>query len=120
MTFFEEIQEKLNRLVDSIEQYGRRLEEVVGSFFLAFVEFLEKTREWIVDVTTRLKNYLIRLTNAVAHLLWALLKLSLFYLPTIISIVVLFFYPSWWLIGLAIVWFLFVTGIGLTGRLRVP
>jgi len=120
MNIFSGIARGLEAMVEGMSRFAQTLDSIVSRFFQGLVEFFERASRWIVETTIRIKNYLIRLADAIRRCLWALFKLALFYLPTIVSVVVFYFFPhQWGWLAFALFWFLFITGVGLTyGRNR--
>lgn len=120
MNIFTGIARGLEAMIEGVSRFAQTLDSIVSGFFHGLVEFLERASRWIVDTTIRIKNYLIRLIDAIGRCIWALFKLTLFYLPSILSLVVFYLFPhQWGWLAFALFWFLFITGVGLTyGRNR--
>jgi hypothetical protein len=78
------LQQFLDNVIRSIERFGERVERLVASFFSGVLEFLERAYKWIVALTARIKDYLIRFSKAIGKLSFALFKLSVFYLPSVV------------------------------------
>lgn len=110
----ENLQRFLNDLVDGIERFGKTIESFFSLLLNGVLNFLESAYRWITDTIKRIREYLVRLFMALANLSVALFKLSLFYIPCLIFIAVYFFTRSGGWIIAAVVWFLFITAIGLT------
>ncbi len=91
MNIFRGIAEGLEAMMRGLSAFARSVGHVVSSFFHGLVEFVERMCRWIADTTVRIKNYLIRLAKALGQTIWALCKLSLFYVPALICLVVFLF-----------------------------
>lgn len=109
----------LGQALDALTRFmvdaAKALEELVGQFFKALLQFLDDAQLWVHETFERIRDYLTHFLPALAYFAFALVKLSLFYLPTFACLVAYFaLYPSiiWVLFGL--LWFIFITGIGLT------
>ena len=98
------------RFVSSLEDMGKRVEEFFGSFFEGVLTFIEKIQQWIKVTITRIKEYLTRFFRAFGRLLEYSFKLSLFYIPGVILLIV--GSPSTILIG--VIYMFLITAIGLT------
>lgn len=101
--------------VEGIERFRKRIEYLVSALLTGVLRFLDRTYKWIVTVTKRIANYLQRLFEAIIKLFFALFKLLLFYIPSVILAILSTIYkPSkYFLIG-AIIWAILITAIGLT------
>ena len=117
---FRRLQELLDALVAGIEAFARGVNEAVGRFFTGLVEFVESVYSWCVATIRRIKEYLVRFFTALGNLLWALFKLSLFYVPSILGIIVFWLGGHWGFLVAAIAWGLFITGVGLTYGRKPP
>lgn len=107
--------ESLEALTHFMVDAAKAVEELVGQFFRALLQFLEDAQQWVHETFERIYDYLTHFLPALAYFAFALVKLSLFYIPTFACLVAHFaIYPSFIWIVLGLLWFIFITGIGLT------
>jgi hypothetical protein len=114
------LQRFLDDFIRGIERFGKKIESFVSLLVTGLVEFIEKVYRWLVDITIRIKNYLIRLFTAVRSLAVASFKLMLFYVPSVILLIVSYHFEwaTGWIVGAGL-WFVFITAVALTcGRRR--
>jgi ABC-type proline/glycine betaine transport system permease subunit len=111
MDIFSGIANGLEAMVKGLSNFTQEVEHVLSGLINA----IERAYRWTVDITIRVKKYLIRLIDALVRCICALLKLILFYVPTIVCVIIFANYPNkWgWLI-FAILWFLLITAVSLT------
>ena len=104
----------LENIVETLEKFAGRIEFLVGKMFEGVLNFLESARDWAIRIARRIGDYLVRFFRVIVELLVALVKLSLFYIPSVIFILIGYVQGSsgWYLAG--VIWGLLVTGIGLT------
>jgi hypothetical protein len=107
--FLNALTDRLNSFVATLARYTPRVE----SMFKGLLLFTERAQRWVVETTIRVKEYLRTLGKVLGSLCLALLKLSLFYVPSLL-LVMFFGFKHWMPLLLALFWALFVTAIGLT------
>ncbi len=115
----------LGRVIESFMRFvidsHRGIENIGGRFFNGLLQFLEDAQDWIHHTFDSIKEYLACFFPALIGLVWSLIKLSLFYMPTIVCLTIYFCTNvsiKWVFAGL--IWSLFMTGIGLTYGKRQP
>jgi hypothetical protein len=110
------VQEFLDDLIASIENFRAKVERLIADFLTGILEFLEESYKWVAEVTRRVADYLERFFTAAGKLTIALLKLSAFYIPSFLLIFIAIVDESFFWLFLAICWFALITLIGLTYR----
>jgi ABC-type proline/glycine betaine transport system permease subunit len=79
-------------------------------FFDRPLEFIEAVYQWIAKSVKAIIEYLGKLFSALFNLSAALLELSLFYIPSLILLLIYLFInkSAWWIAGSAF-WFILIT-----------
>jgi hypothetical protein len=109
------IQQFLENMVTGLVRFSSAVEKIVSNFFHGLLKFLENTYNWLLNTAKRIADYLLRFFPALGNVLFALVKLCLFYVPSLICVVVyiaIHRHIGWPIAGG--VWALFITGVGLT------
>jgi hypothetical protein len=109
------LQQFLENMVAALTRFANAVERVVSNFFQGLLCFLENTYNWLLNTAKRITDYLCRFFPALGNVIFALVKLSLFYVPSLVCAGVYFSVNNHigWLIGGG-TWALFITGVGLT------
>lgn len=117
----QEIDNFLTRIIALIETAAKTIEAIVTSLFEGLLKLLERTYHLVVDLALRIRDGLLRLTKAIGKLLFASIKLSVLYSPSL-----LFFRGGYWEV-FGILWFLLVIvlslsnkGAGVNGAVQCP
>lgn len=101
-----------SRLLAGLLRFARTVERIVLQLLSGLLTILDATYKWLVSVARRIVEYLGELIPALWNVLTALLKLGLFYAPSILFIVVRPGGTEGW--AVALIWAGFITAIGLT------
>lgn len=103
----------MDEFIQALEDAAKEIERFFGLLFTGLLDILERAYQWLVAVANRVGSYLARLFTAIEKLLIALFKLSLFYVPGIIAILVgILGEIVWWLV-VGVAWIVLITIIGL-------
>lgn len=97
-------------LLRGLEILSQKLEKLFNYFFEGLLDYLEKVQKWLKNKFNIIKNYLEKLFIVLWKVLINLFKLSLFYIPSIILILI----GNSTTITIAIIYFVIITLIGLT------
>ena len=117
MSLFTGLARSLEAFAKRMSQFAHTLDCFISRFFGRIVDFLERTAIWLLDMAVRIRDYLVRVTNALRKITRAFVRIGWYYLPSIIAVIVFFINTDLWGCAVfAVVWFLFITGIGLTYR----
>jgi hypothetical protein len=110
--------DKFAQFVDSfvaaMEGFGREVESVAARFLEAILRFLDDARRWIERVVRRIIEYAAKFLPALGRLAWSLFKLSLFYFPSLVALILGVSGPSGIWLFTAIAYAAFITAIGLS------
>lgn len=106
-------QEFLEGVIATIELAGKKLEALASTLLSGLLDFLERALEWIVRVCERIVEYLKKLLPVLGRLISALFKLSLFYLPGVILVIIGLAKNNNTCIVLGVIWVFLITAIGL-------
>lgn len=108
----------LENLIAALAEFKRRLFNGFAAFVKGVVELLEALYNWFVEVVQAIWEYLVRFFVALVNLLWVLVQLFLFYVPSIGMGGYYYFVAGahlGWLVG-CIIWAIIVTLAGLFYR----
>lgn len=116
LSLVDRVQKSLERAVAILEAAASNLERLTDAVLQAFLQYLDRTYQWLVKAVKYVKEYLIRAGKALGRLVLVEFKLFLFYLPGVICLLI--YFPSKWSILLIIgcVWILLITALVITSR----
>ncbi len=108
------IQQFLEGMVAALSRFAAAVESTTARLFAALLQFVEDVADWLLRVAKAIADYLRRFFTALVKVVFALGKLSLFYVPSVVCVLwSISFSGGAVAILVAIGWALFVTGIGL-------
>jgi hypothetical protein len=110
--------ELIRDMVDALQNTHRKLAEAVSDFLEALLEFINAAYIWLSEAATAIWNYLTTLFTQLIELGFALLKVSLFYIPSIAMFTIYISGNSVLWLFLAIIWFVLITSIALFYKKR--
>lgn len=105
------VEEILDDFISAMNNFADAANRAATRMLDGLLAFLEAVRDWLVKAINNTIRYLVRFTKVFAQLSWALFRLALFYVPSLVL-----FYFDWWITG--ILWATFVTIIAFTYRNR--
>jgi hypothetical protein len=98
----------------AIEKMAENLQKFCGEFLESIVIFIKDATNWLEETGKIISEYLNRFFIAFSKLLYALGKISLFYLPSLFFLLISIVVKSWFFFLLTVGWAVVVTMIGLT------
>ena len=100
----------LSRIITFIEAAAKTIEAIGTSFLEGLLKLLEDTYHLVLHLVLRIRDGLLRLTKAIGKLLFASIKLSALYSPSL-----LFFRGGYWEV-FGTLWFLLAIMLGLSNK----
>lgn len=116
MNFLKNILEFLEDVVSFLREVKNGMVEGVTRFFEFIVEKIEAAYNFIVRMIKSIIDYLTRFFTAVWKLFIVLVQLSLFYIPSLVFVIIWLCTGSGFWLFLCIVWAIAITAIGLFYR----
>ena len=120
----ESLAEFLERILARLRSFAAMLEELASKFLQGVLDFLDACVKYLEKKVRTIIDYLSKLFPALGRIARASVLLSLFYIPSVVAVVVAFS-PGYasrpvgrfigWL-GFAVLWALLITAIGLGSR----
>lgn len=109
-----ELQRFLDDMIVALTRFAGAVDRTVSQLLSGLLRFLDAAYNWLAKIAERIANYLARFFPALANVLFALVKLALFYIPALLCFAwyALGGGKGWVIIGMA--WAVFITLIGLT------
>jgi hypothetical protein len=105
-------------MADALQDTHRRLAEAVSDFLEALLEFINAAYIWLSEAATAIWNYLTTLFSQLIELGLALLKVGLFYIPSIAMFTIYISGSSILWLFFAVIWFVLITAIALFYKKR--
>ena len=100
------MQTLLDNLVATLERFGKRIQDAFLVLWEALLARIEEFAAVARNFALRIKSFIAQLFHTLSHLMIVLAKLSLFYLPGLLALLL-----DWR--GFAIFWLVLVTAMGL-------
>lgn len=105
--------EFIEDIVSALQDTHRRISEAIGDFLDALLAFISAAYVWLSEVATTIWDYLTTLFSGLLELGIALLKVSLFYIPSVVMFTIYLSTTSMFSLLIAVAWFMMITSIAL-------
>ena len=104
----------MDRIIKGLETASQKLTHFFDHLLSGLLELIEKTQQWLTATAKKIANYLITFIISLAKLFIALIKVGLFYIPSILFILLSIIYHNIYILALGLFWSFFITLIAIT------